>query len=75
MTLIGTLCLALLPQADSSYSNKKNTCLGGGVEKKKKAGTNRFVSQAGSLCREVELLLAVSSMVFFQLWCFSQPLI
>lgn len=39
----------------------------GGVEKKKKAGTNRFVSQAGSLCREVELLLAVSSVVFFQL--------
>lgn len=39
----------------------------GGVEKKKKAGTNRFVSQAGSLCREVELLLAVFSVVFFQL--------
>lgn len=38
MTLIGTLCLALLPQADSSYGNKKNTCLGGvgGLKKKRK---------------------------------------
>lgn len=63
ITLIGTLCLALLPWADSSYGNKRSTCLG---KKKIKAGTNGFESQAGSLYRDVDLLLALSSVVFFQ---------
>lgn len=35
-------------------------------EKKIKAGTNGFESQAGSLYRDVDLLLALSSVVFFQ---------